>query len=311
MRDGAIHIAGAGPAGLAAAITLAREGRPVIVHEARSGVGHRFRRDLQGLENWTTKGDALAVLSDLGIATGFERLPCRRGTVFDAWDKLYAVRSDESYRFEQQIVLGSSGARMLHTLVSLGPGFCQKLASEFHSHQMREEGTRMKTGGEKVKDPVCQMWVAPDQNAIRFQDMNFAFCSRQCKQRFLANPHLYVGVPREQAPKQAGQEVIKRRNLRLETPLSGADAQQVREHLLAMMGVYSVHIDANELVITYDLLQATAEQIEATLQQAGARLGEGWGERLRRAFVHYLEETEVASREVQPGPHGHGGHHHG
>lgn len=169
----------------------------------------------------------------------------------------------------------------------------------------------MGPGSEKVKDPVCQMLVAPDQYAINYQGMDFAFCSQQCQDRFLANPHLYIGVPGEPAPKQEGQEVVKRRRLRLETPLSDADAQQITEQLLAMMGVYSVAIDADELTITYDLLQGTAEQIEATLQQAGARLGGGWGERLRRAFVHYLEETEVASREVQPGPPGHGGHHHG
>lgn len=45
-----IQIAGAGPAGLAAAITLARAGRQVVVHELQSDVGHRFKRDFQGLE---------------------------------------------------------------------------------------------------------------------------------------------------------------------------------------------------------------------------------------------------------------------
>jgi len=166
-------------------------------------------------------------------------------------------------------------------------------------------------GNEKVKDPVCHMWVTPDQYAINYQGMDFAFCSQQCKDRFLANPHLYIGIPGERAPKQQGQEVLKRRRLRLDQPLSASAAQQVSEQLGAMMGVYAVDIDANELTITYDLLQATAAQIETTMQQAGARLGEGWGERLRRAFVHYFEETEVASREVQPGSHGHGDHHHG
>lgn len=170
----------------------------------------------------------------------------------------------------------------------------------------------MGPGSEKVKDPVCQMLVAPDQNAITYQGMDFAFCSPQCKERFLANPHLYIGIPGEKAPKQEGQEVIKRRRLRLDRPLSKPEAQQVTEQLRAMMGVYAVDIEAADLTITYDLLQATAAQIEATLQQAGACMGAGWGERLRRAFVHYLEETEVASREVQPGSHGHGGgHHHG
>ena len=77
-----------------------------------------------------------------------------------------------------------------------------------------------------------------------------------------------------------------------------------------MMGVYAVVIKAEELTITYDLFQATAEQIEAVLQEARAHLGTGWAEKLRRAFVHYLEEDEVASLEVRSGPHAHGGGHH-
>lgn len=59
QADETVQIAGAGPAGLAAAITLAREGVSVQVHEARNEVGYRFQRDLQGLENWTTQQDVL------------------------------------------------------------------------------------------------------------------------------------------------------------------------------------------------------------------------------------------------------------
>lgn len=168
----------------------------------------------------------------------------------------------------------------------------------------------MRSEGKKVKDPVCQMLVASDQNAVTYLDMEFAFCSQQCKERFLANPHLYIGTPGEQAPKQTGREVIKRRRLRLEEPLPESAAQLVIDRLRAMMGVYSVDVEADRLTITYDLLQATAEQIEAALQQVGAHLGEGWGDRLRRAFVHYAEETEVANLEVQPRPYAHHGNHH-
>lgn len=91
----AVEIAGAGPAGLAAAITLARAGRAVRVHEAHAEVGYRFQRDLQGLENWTTRQDALEVLQALGIATDFRMLPCRAGTAFDAWGEAYPIRSRE------------------------------------------------------------------------------------------------------------------------------------------------------------------------------------------------------------------------
>ncbi|MBI5042030.1 MAG: YHS domain-containing protein [Gammaproteobacteria bacterium] len=166
----------------------------------------------------------------------------------------------------------------------------------------------------KVKDPVCLMQVDPDQYAIDYLGMHFAFCSQQCQGRFLANPHAYIGIPGEKAPKQEGRKVIKRRHLRLAEPLSDEEARQVIEHLMSMMGVYSVHAQGCELQITYDLLQATAAQLEATLVQAGAHLGEGWGEKLRRAFVHYLEETEVQNLEVRAGSGGHehgGPHHHG
>lgn len=162
---------------------------------------------------------------------------------------------------------------------------------------------------DKVKDPVCGMRVSPEQNAITYQEMPFAFCSEQCRERFLANPHLYIGIVGEQAPKQQGKQVFKRRHLRLEKPLTPATAQRVGEELLAMMGVYSVDVAGDELAITYDLLQVTAEQIEAALQQAGARLGGGMGEKLRRAFIHYREESEVENLEVRPGFHGYGGHH--
>ncbi|MBK6980235.1 MAG: NAD(P)-binding protein [Betaproteobacteria bacterium] len=86
-------VAGAGPAGLAAAITLARAGRRVVVHEAHREVGHRFQRDLQGLENWTSDVDVLDEFRRLGIATDFRKLPCPEGTAFDAAGRKYRFRS--------------------------------------------------------------------------------------------------------------------------------------------------------------------------------------------------------------------------
>jgi flavin-dependent dehydrogenase len=70
MRD-AIRILGAGPAGLTAAIALAKGGRQVAVFERRTQVGARFHDDFQGLENWTGKDDVLAELERSGIETDF------------------------------------------------------------------------------------------------------------------------------------------------------------------------------------------------------------------------------------------------
>ncbi len=88
-----IHVAGAGPAGLAAAITLARAGRRVVVHEARPTVGARFRRDFQGIENWSGREDALESLRALGIDTRFDYLPGTRGWAYDAWGVRYPIRT--------------------------------------------------------------------------------------------------------------------------------------------------------------------------------------------------------------------------
>ena len=54
-----VTVVGAGPAGLACAIVLARGGRHVVVRERHRTVGARFHSDLQGLENWSDYRDVL------------------------------------------------------------------------------------------------------------------------------------------------------------------------------------------------------------------------------------------------------------
>lgn len=156
-----------------------------------------------------------------------------------------------------------------------------------------------------VKDPVCGMEVAPAQFETIFEGLHYAFCSEQCRQRFVANPHLYIGVPGEKAPRQKGEELLKRRRFQLDTPLASQGAVILIDELSAMMGVKAVAIlDDNTVIITYDLIQATAEQLEAKMVEVGVKLGEGWAERLRRGFVHYTEECEVGNLEAYP-PYGH------
>lgn len=77
-----VTIAGAGPAGLAAAIVLARQGRAVLVHEKRSEVGSRFRDDYQGLENWSAEHDVLDALREMGLDIGSLCVPFSVGTVY-------------------------------------------------------------------------------------------------------------------------------------------------------------------------------------------------------------------------------------
>lgn len=148
-------------------------------------------------------------------------------------------------------------------------------------------------------DPVCGMEVPAHQNETVYLGMHFAFCSRQCLDSFTAHPHLYVGMPGHKAPTQEGKEVLKRRRLHLASALSSDQALLLSDALAAMMGVKKVLAEGDRIELTYDLLQVTAEQIEAKIAEIGIHLGEGWPERLRLAFVHYQEECEVGNLEVQ------------
>src|SRR5256712_732952 len=99
LSDGPpIHVLGAGPSGLAAALTANRAGRRVIVHERSSEVGHRFHDDFQGLENWTTDGDVIDELAALGIEPTFDHTPIRETVVFDA-HRVHTYRSPQPFLY--------------------------------------------------------------------------------------------------------------------------------------------------------------------------------------------------------------------
>ena len=83
-----------------------------------------------------------------------------------------------------------------------------------------------------LRDPVCGMQVAADQHAITYQQMHFAFCSMQCKERFLANPHLCIDHPGCKAPNQEGKEILKQRMFKLFEPLSSELEGMVIDQIL-------------------------------------------------------------------------------
>src|SRR3990170_4465697 len=146
-----ITIAGAGPAGLAAAVTLARAGRRVVVHEARNEVGARFGGDLQGLENWTSRHDVLEDLRQLGISTGFEVLPCRRGEAYDAWERSYPVCSAAPlfYMVERGPGPGTLDAALLQQARSLG------VEVRFNSRLERLPGPGILAIGPRAADAIA------------------------------------------------------------------------------------------------------------------------------------------------------------
>ena len=154
---------------------------------------------------------------------------------------------------------------------------------------------------EIVKDPVCQMMVPETSFAIKYEGIFRAFCSEQCKERFLENPHLYVGRPGHKAAAQQGETVVKRRSFILSAPLDAMQEEQVKLALFGMMGVQEVNIEGDRIEIQYDLIQATAEQIADQLALIGATLGGGWVDRLKLAFINYKEECEIASLETTGG----------
>lgn len=150
------------------------------------------------------------------------------------------------------------------------------------------------------KDPVCGMFVGEPAIETTYAGIRYRFCSDQCHERFVANPHLYIGFPGHKSPRQRDMQLMKRRRFRLEHPLSALEIKLLTNELRSMMGIREVHVDGLEIAVIYDLMLATAEQIETHLVGIGLKLGGEWSERLRRGFIHFLEESEVSGTEEPP-----------
>ena len=149
-------------------------------------------------------------------------------------------------------------------------------------------------------DVVCGMDIESEDINTEHQGIRYVFCSEQCLQRFQSNPHLYVGFPGSEAPKHAGVDAIRTRTLKLSEPLPQELADEVVDTVMAMMGIQVIVVQDDQITITYDLLQVTEAQIEESIVAAGAALGVGWTESIKRAFIQTMEETEVAALEARP-----------
>jgi len=124
------------------------------------------------------------------------------------------------------------------------------------------------------------------------------------------------------APKQKGMELIKRRRMEFGVPLTQAQFVALNDALLSMMGVMTlrsveVMVDAGcdlqrsgsetgmtvsikAAEVSYDLLQATALQLERKIVTLNATLSNEWGEKLQRDFIHYLEQCELDDLAIRP-----------
>ncbi|MDX8406549.1 MAG: hypothetical protein R8K50_10445 [Mariprofundus sp.] len=89
-----LHISGAGPAGLAAAITCARAGGKAVVHERKSSVGARFHGDFQGQENWTSPVNILDELTSIGIQLDFPHTAFRELIAYAPDGRAFHLSSD-------------------------------------------------------------------------------------------------------------------------------------------------------------------------------------------------------------------------
>jgi len=150
-QEAPVEIAGAGPAGLAAAITLAHAGRQVIVHEAHKRVGHRFGGDFQGLENWTTQNDVLNEFKALGLTTDFTAMPGCNGTAFDSARKSYDIKSDEPlfYLIERGPGSGTLDSALLKQALSLG------VEVRFNSRLRHMAGDGILAAGPRAADAIA------------------------------------------------------------------------------------------------------------------------------------------------------------
>ncbi len=148
-----------------------------------------------------------------------------------------------------------------------------------------------------VRDYVCLMNVKQGIFDFEYQSRNFSFCSQQCRDRFESNPHLYIGYAGKPAAKQRGEHIIKHLVLKLDQAIPEQEISHIKTSLKAMMGILDVIITNNKITLTYDLLQATAQQIESMIEQCGEVLGKAWSDKFKRAIVHYHEETLLSNLE--------------
>ncbi len=150
-----VTIVGAGPAGLACAIVLARAGRAVVVREWHRTVGSRFHGDFQGLENWSDERDILGELRAAGIEASFDYHPVRESTVFDAWGEAYHLHAEQPlyYLIKRGGGPGSLDLGLLDQAISAGADI------RFGDRVSTVEGSAVLATGPRQADAIAVGYV--------------------------------------------------------------------------------------------------------------------------------------------------------
>jgi len=141
-----IKIIGAGPSGLCAAINLVKAGYNVDVFEKRNDSGRRFKGDLEGFENWSSKNDVIEEIKSFNIKLNFGCFPFKSFHITDG-----------------NTVLNSSFKKPIFYLVKRGPieqsldqglknqALNQGVKINFNSTINREKADIIATGVEGIK----------------------------------------------------------------------------------------------------------------------------------------------------------------
>jgi flavin-dependent dehydrogenase len=151
-----IRIAGAGLAGLTAAIGLARQGYPVEVFEKNTDSGQNRPKDWDIVENWTTSEDFCGLLNQWGILPGFDTRGGERIDVYDQKGNAYPLISSRAFYY-----LVRRGTQSNSIEQSL-------------KNQAREMGVKIHYGQSKAASEV-DIWAAGLQRNGFFLEVGMTF----------------------------------------------------------------------------------------------------------------------------------------
>lgn len=167
MPKKTINILGAGPAGLSAAIVLAKAGQDVHLHERYDIIGKRFQGDLQGLENWSLKENVLSQFQNFGLDINFAATPFKN-----------VILSDGQNSFERK------SSEPLFYLVKRGP-FSDSLDTSL-GEQAKSVGVKFHYQSHFPAENADIIATGPLRNALIASDRGIVFPTD--------HPNIAVGI---------------------------------------------------------------------------------------------------------------------